>query len=180
MKKDNKNIIIGVLLIIIITLLILVGYLFFNKEDKEEDKPIKEEKVEIERIDLNETNKEVLKGVNLKVVDSSLYINDKQSTIMFEGTIYSTGKYVLITPVGQLGFVINYALDEKGNIINVNKDIVLPIDADNLSYQVNDIRVENNKIVAELPYYVFCSDNSKCNTKVEFSFDNGITMKDFK
>ena len=60
MKKDNKNIIIGVLLIIIITLLILVGYLFFNKEDKEEDKPIKEEKVEIERIDLNETNKEVL------------------------------------------------------------------------------------------------------------------------
>jgi len=180
MKKDNKNIVIGVLLIIIITLLILVGYLFFNKEEKEEENTTKEEVIEINKIILDETNKEVLKGVNLKVVDSTLYINDKQSTIMFEGTIYSTGKYVLITPVGQLGYVINYALDEKGNIISINKDISLPIDADNLSYQVNDIRVENNKVVAELPYYIFCPNESKCSTNIEFIFDNGITIKEAK
>ena len=80
----------------------------------------------------------------------------------------------------QLGYIINHAIDEKGNIINVNKDIVLPLDADNHSYQVNDIKVENNKIIAELPYYMFCSvEDSKCSMLVEFVFDSGITMKEY-
>ena len=39
----------------------------------------------------------------------------------------------------QLGYIINHAIDEKGNIINVNKDIVLPLDADNHSYQVSPL-----------------------------------------
>ena len=66
----------------------------------------------------------------------------------------------------------------KGNIINVNKDVSLPLDADNLNYQVNDIRVENNKVIAELPYYMFCSlDDNECSVLVEFVFDSGITMK---
>ena len=174
--KKNNNIIIGFLLIIILALLIVLGYLFFNKEDK----PIKEEIVEINKIILDETNKEVLKGVNLKLVNSTLYINDKQSNIMFEGTIYSTGKYILITPAGQLGYVINHGIDEKGNIININKDIVLPLDAENLNYQVNDIRVEDNKVVANLPLYIYCSIDKECDTKVEFIFDNGVTIKEIK
>lgn len=178
--KKNNNIIIGFLLIIILALLIVLGYLFFNKEDKKEDKPIKEEIVEINKIILDETNKEVLNGINLKLVNSTLYINDKQSSIMFEGTIYSTGKYILITPAGQLGYVINHGIDEKGNIININKDIVLPLDADNLNYQVNDIRVEDNKVVAELPFYIFCPNDNKCSTNIEFIFDNGITIKEIK
>lgn len=180
MKKDNKNIIIGILLIIILTLLIVVGYLFFNKEKGEEKEPVKEEVVEINKIILDETNKEVLKGVNLKLVDSTLYINDKQTNIMFEGTIYSTGKYILITPAGQLGYAINYAIDGNGNIINVKKDITLPVDAENLSYQVEDIKVENNKVVANLPLYIFCTSEDKCDTKVEFIFDNGVTLKEIK
>ena len=180
MKKDNKNIIIGILLIIIITLLIVVGYLFFNKETEEEKEPVKEEVVEINKIILDETNKEVLKGVNLKVVNATLYINNKESYINFEGTIYSTGKYVLITPAGQLGYVINYAIDENGNIISVKKDVVLPVGAENLSYQVNDIRVENNKVVANLPLYIYCSIDKECDTKVEFVFDNGVTIKEIK
>ena len=178
--KKNNNIIIGVLLIIILALLILVGFLFFNK--KEEDKPVKEEPVEVNKIILDDTNKEIFKNVKLKLVNSTLYINDKQTNIMFEGTIHVIGKYALITPAGQLGYLVSEAVDEKGNIISVNKDMVLPLYSDNINYQVNDIRVENNKVIADFPLYIFCTeeDETKCSTKVEFTFNNGITMKEYK
>lgn len=170
MNKDlkKKNIIIGFLMFIIFVLLTVCIYFIFVKEDspKEEKKPL-----EIKTIQLDSKNKEVVinnNKINMKLVDFTLYINDsKIDYIQFEGTVYVTNNYALFSIVGQCGNVINYGIDEKGNIIEVYKNIVLP-SGDNLSFQMNNIRVENEKIVADLPLECFCyeTDDHKCNDEV--------------
>ena len=184
MEKDlkKKNIIIGILLFIVLVLLILCVYFIFIKKDKiNNSDTVKEERLELKQVILDSSNKEVSinnNKYNLKVVDFTLYINDKKiDNVQFEGSIYVTNKYALISIAGQCGNVINYAIDENGNVIEVYKNIVIPSYGDNLSYALNDIRIENDKLVADLPVECFCfeTEDHKCNDetiKVQFTYDS--------
>ena len=177
-KDKEKNKIIWMLTITVIILLLVCTYFVFIKKDKEE--PVKEEEVTVKHMTLGDTNEEITinnKKINLKLIDSTLYINDvKQEEIMLEGNIFVTNKYVLIAGVGQYGYAIDYAIDENGKVLSVYKTIVGDVPWP--SYQVNNIRVENGKIVADYfhescNYSVDENDNKNkiCESKIEFVYD---------
>ena len=181
-KTQKRNyLIIGLLLIIMVLLILCIWLVLINKDKNNNEDTIKEEKLELKQVILDSSNKEISinnNKYNLKLIDSTLYINDKKvDYVQFEGSIYVTNKYALITIAGQCGNVINYAIDDKGSVIEVYKNIVLPSYGDNLSYAINNIRIDDNKIVGDLPVECFCfeTDEHKCNNeiiKVEFTYDS--------
>ncbi len=131
-------------------------------------------------IQLNENNKQfVLNGntVNLKVIDNYLYVNDvKQEKVQFEENVYVTDKYILVIQVGQCGSIIDYAVNENGKVIKVEKK--LPSNGNN--YQVYSLRYENGKLIGEADNNCPCYDNCKTKVKnIEFSYDvDKITIKE--
>jgi hypothetical protein len=188
-KDKKKNIIIVIMAFVIFILLaITIYFVFINKDESSNttnDQDIEEEKIlKVKQYTLKEENEEIRinnKKLKLKVVDSTLYINDEEiADVMFEGNIFVTDKYALIAVVGQYGYGINYAINEDGKIINVYKSIVA--DTSYSDFQVNNIRVEERKLFADY-YHESCNyiddDSTNCESKVEFVYDgNNIIMKD--
>ena len=140
-------------------------------------------------VKLNESNRKIIingKELRLKVVDATLYINDvKQDKVHFEEDIFVTDKYILIEQHGQCGIAVDYAVDENGNVINVSKNTDIN-KGDNNNYEVQHLRKENNKIVAELPAGCNCYANydGECSvkySKVEFVYNgSSIILKNTK
>ena len=139
---------------------------------------------EVKKIDLGETNTTIKvnnKNIKLKVINDILYVNDvKQKDVMLEGIVFATNKYILVAGVGLNGCSIDYAVDENGNVINVYKSVVA--DSSYPMYQVNNIRIENGKVVADY-FRDSCTmmpvDTKDCEKKVEFVYDgNNIIMTD--
>jgi len=203
MKEKGKNIVIIVLSIINIILLGICIYLLFIKKDNKSCEPTNSQNNqqfennqsndndaitigsnEVKKIDLGESNTTIKinnKNINLKVIDSTLYVNDiMQEDVMLENIVFATNKYILIAQVGLNGYAIDYAVDENGKIIDVYKSIVA--DSPYQMYQVNNIRNENGKVVAEY-YHDSCTmmsvDTKDCESKVEFVYNgNNIIMTD--
>ena len=202
--EKRKNLEIIVLSIIIVALLGALIYLLFIKKDDKPTEPPKPQdnqqtvnnqgnddneiivisSNEVKQIGLGETNTTIKinnKNINLKVIDSTLYVNDvKQEGVMLEHIVFATNKYILVAGVGQNGYGIDYAVDENGKVIDVYKSVVA--DAPYAAYQVNNIRMENGKVVADY-YHDSCTmmpvDTKNCESKVEFVYDgNNIIMKD--
>ena len=140
-------------------------------------------------VKLNESNRKIRvngKELKLKVVDATLYINDvKQDAVHFEEDIFVADKYILVEQHGQCGIAIDYAVDENGKVINVSKNTDIS-KGDNNNYEVQHIRKENNKVVAELPTGCYCYANydGECSVKyseVEFVYDGkNIEIKKVK
>ena len=193
MKEDKKNILIGVLIGIIIVLVgILIYVLVIKKEEPVHDNSTNElvtEKEKLEHVLIGDKNTDVVvngKTLKLRLDDNStLYINDvKQENVQFEGNLFVTNKYALITSVGQYGYGIDYAINENGEIVSVHK-IILNKDY-YTGYQVGEPKLKEGKIVAEYVYeeckYITSdmADNcEKYNAIVEFSYDGkNVIMKE--
>ena len=126
------------------------------------------------------------KEVLLKVIDGTLYVNDiKQEEVHLEDIVFVADKYILIEQHGQCGIAIDYAVDASGKVIKVSKNIEIG-NSDNKDYQLQIIRKENDRFVAELPTSCYCYetfyDNNKCSVgykEVEFSYDgSNLTLKE--
>lgn len=156
-----------------------------QKENIVDDKVVIIGNNEIKQINLggaNETIRINNNDIKLKVVNSTLYVNDvKQEDVNFEGTVFATNQYILVAGVGRAGYGIDYAIDKDGKIINVYKSII----SENnpyTGYEVNGIKFDDGKVVAKYTDECFWYNSEKCvekEKKIEFIYDgNNINMVD--
>ena len=178
MNNKEKNIIIVILLLIVFALSSLCIYHMFIKDDeKTEEKEEENNEVEtintfVEKVVLDSSNKEISVGskkLNLKVVDSTLYIDNQKNDVNLADTIYVSNQYVLLTVAGQFGDALISAINEKGEIIKVYNNIASHEDVSTV--EVNNVRVENNQVVADFtaPCFENCSDDP---IKVSITYSN--------
>lgn len=95
----------------------------------------------IEKINLNSNNRIMEinnKNVNLKVINNELYFNNVKMEGTYIENVYLTNYLLLFSNTGECGEIINMAIDENGNLIRINSN----------DYQIHDIRMENNKLIA--------------------------------
>lgn len=185
-NKKSSKILVGVLIAIIVLLVAALVYFVFIKDDKTEES--KEEQnnqqvatEEVKYVSLNNQNQEVEinnKKVNLKVVESALYVNDTEyGYINPSGGVYVTSQYALVADNYGDGLHVDYAIDENGKIINVFRSVIE--DSSYSSFEINNIRSENGKVVAHF-IRKSCSDIFKnCDNLVEFNYNGDyIIVKD--
>ena len=169
---NRKNIVIGVLLAC--NMLLICTYIYFAFIKKET--PCTCEYVtatksinKLDKVTLTNKNTEVkINNINLKlkVDNSELYVNNKKvDNIFLEGTVFVTNEYVLIAPIGQCGYGITKAINADGKIIDIDND-----------YQLEDLKIENNKLVATALVNCTCYDDCPSNYKVELIYD-GSSIK---
>ena len=176
-NKKGKELLIAALVFVVVLLLAALVYFVFIKKDKStntEEKQIIQEKVT--HISLTSEDQEVSirgKKVNLKVINSTLFINDVSDSdhadIGASGGVFVTNNYALIAETSRNGIKIDYAISEEGEIINVYKSMIA--DTAYTDYELSNVRADNGKVVADYLHEecVESADNS-CNSKVEFVY----------
>ena len=179
-KKINTTKVIVWVSIVAILLGVIFGVLYYITE-KDDGNNLTDSDVQVisekGKFFLEEENKKFLingKIVTLKNIDSTLYVNDvERSHVRFEGEIFVTNEYILITQVGQFGAGIEYAVDSNGTVIDV-------VDETGSNKQYEKIEIVDNKVYANrLPDNIGIDDDYTDKlVKVEFINEgNKITVK---
>ena len=126
----------------------------------------------LEKYELAENNKEFVinnETILLKMVDGKLFINDKKCDSYQLGIdkVYLTNKFIIIEGGGQsVGYP--YIINEKGTLVEVSGGL-----SDVPTVSIENIHLENGKLIATKTNYDEVNlDNTK-TTKVELIYENG-------
>lgn len=188
MEKKKVNLVICILLILLVVAVCYIGYDKLIKKGNSSDGPINTHSEVFKAIRLTTADqtiqlknstlivhveKDDINGIGRLYINDSLILKDESDALgIAVETAYYTDDFVFFTLSGQSGNYISYALNDEGDELMI---------FDN-GYQMNNIKYENNKIVAN-GFNAVSDPEGKSPLKLLIKYDKdefSITIEPYK